>query len=172
MVGSTSYTPRIPTATLNNNGNVCFFQMKYLSNNYYYSAWIDVDFFINIARLDFGNLNHISTTKSNFLIKGTTIDCKAFETYGDIICIFVRYDGCNLNIYDKEVPNDYSLALLQQNNLYDLGFDCDITSVAQKIYNIDGNKFFVCYNKEVGGLFPFYCIIGEHVSEGSIKIKR
>ena len=39
-------------------------------------------------------------------------------------------------------------ALLQENNLLDLGYDCDISSPAQKIYNIDENKFFVCYNKK------------------------
>ena len=69
--------------------------------------------FINIARLDFDNLNTISNTKSNIWVKGITIDCKAFEAYGDIICVLVGYDDCNLNVYKKEVPNDYSEALLQ-----------------------------------------------------------
>ena len=41
-------------------------------------------------------------------------------------------------------------------------------SPAQKIYNIDGNKFFVCYNKQDGYTYSLYCILGEHVSEGSI----
>ncbi len=46
-----------------------------------------------------------------------------------------------------------------------------ISSTIQKIYNIDGNKFFVCYNKEVDNTFSLYCIIGEHETESSIKIK-
>ena len=41
----------------------------------------------------------------------------------------------------------------------------------KKFIIFDGNKFFVCYNKEINNKFPFYCIIGEHESETSIKIK-
>ena len=126
-VGRISSTEsRISNATLKGNGNVCFFQMIYQSNDYYYSAWIDRDSFINIERLDFDTR-----------IKGINIDCKVFEAYGDIICVFVGYDDCNLNVYNKEVPNNYSQALLQQNNLFDLGYNCDISSTVQKIYNID-----------------------------------
>ena len=146
--------------------------MIYQSNDYYYSAWIDSSSYINIERLDFNTINQISTTKSDIRVKGLTIDCKAFEEYGDIICVYVGYDGCNLNVYNKNIPNDYSEALLQRINLVNLGFDCDITSIAQKIYNIDGNKFFVCYNKEIRSTFAYYCIIGEHESVNSITIKR
>ena len=121
--------------------------MKYSSSNSYYSTWIDRDSYINIAQLDFDLFNHISSTKSIIKIKGITIDCKAFEKYGDIICVFVGNDDCNLNIYNRNITSVYSKALLQQNNLLDLGFDCDISSPAQKIHNIDGNKFFACYNK-------------------------
>ena len=170
-VGSSLSTLRTPSTTLKENGNVCFFQMRYLSINYYYSSWIDRDSYINIVRLDFNNLNDISNTKSDISIKGSTIDCKAFDIYGDIICIYVGHDGCNLNVYNKTISNDYSQTLFQKNNLVDLGFNCDTTSPAQKIYNIDGNKFFVCYNKEISNTFSFYCIIDEHESEGSIKIK-
>ncbi len=85
-----TFITNISITTLKEKGNVCFFQMIYSSNNYYYSAWIDGDFFINIARLNFSNLNDISTTKSNVKInKGLTIDCKVFESYGDIICVYV-----------------------------------------------------------------------------------
>ena len=81
--------------------------MIYQSNDYYYSAWIDRDSFINIERLNFDNLNIISNTKSDIRIKGINIDCKVFEIYGDIICIFVGYDDCNLNVYNKNIPSDY-----------------------------------------------------------------
>ena len=69
------------------------------------------------------NLNIISNTKSDIRIKGINIDCKVFEIYGDIICVLVGYDDCNLNVYNKNIPNDYSEALLQQNNLFDLCFE-------------------------------------------------
>ena len=36
-----SYSPKTVSTTLKYNGNVCLFQMIYLSSNYYYSAWID-----------------------------------------------------------------------------------------------------------------------------------
>ncbi len=142
-----------------------FLSNEIFSSNYHYSAWIDRDSYINIAQVNFDPFAHISTTKSNIKIKGITIDCKAFEKYGDIICVFVGNDDCNLNVYNKEVPSDYSQALLQPNNLLDLGFDCDISSPAQKIHNIDGNKFFVCYNKKDSNTFSLYCILGEHVSK-------
>jgi hypothetical protein len=37
--------------------------MKYLSNDYYYSTWIDSNLYINIERLDFNNFNYISNIK-------------------------------------------------------------------------------------------------------------
>ena len=49
--------------------------------NYNYSFWIDRDSYI-------------------IRIKDLTLDCKAFDIYGDIICSYdVVYDGCNLNVY-------------------------------------------------------------------------
>ena len=44
---------RMSITTLKKYGNVCFCQMIYLSNNYYYFVWIDDNSFINIERLDF-----------------------------------------------------------------------------------------------------------------------
>ncbi len=72
----------------------------------------------------------------------------------------------------KKVSSVYSKALLQQNNLLDLGYNSDISSAAQKIYNIDDIKFFVCYNKKDGYTFSLYCILGDHESEGTIIIKN
>ena len=48
--------------------------------NYNYSFWIDRDSYI-------------------IRIKDLTIYCKTFDIYGDIICCYVVYDGCNLNVY-------------------------------------------------------------------------
>ena len=108
-------------------------------------------------------------TKSNVIIKGRTIDCKAFSSYGDIICIYVGYDGCNLNVYKKDITSSYSETLIQKMNLVELGFDCNSKSQGQKIYNINGNKFLICYSKYEDN--SFYCITGEHNSINSIKIK-
>ena len=33
-------------------------------------------------------------------------------------------------------------------------------------------EFFACNNKEISYTFSFYYIIGEHESEGAIKIKK
>jgi hypothetical protein len=83
--------------------------------------------------LDLNLLNLISIIKYNINIKGLTIDYKDYETYGDNICVSIRYDVFNLNVYNKEVPNNYSQALLQKNNLFDLGYNCDIINYSKNL---------------------------------------
>ena len=65
--------------------------------------------------MDLNLLNLISIIKYNINIKGLTIDYKDYETYGDNICVSIRYDVFNLNVYNKEVPNDSSI--ISKNNL-------------------------------------------------------
>ena len=149
--------------------NICLFQMKFELTHYYYASWIDNDFIINLVQFNSEITGISQITKSNVIIKGRTIDCKAFASYGDIICIYVGYDGCNLNVYRKDITSIYTETLIQKKNLVELGFDCNIKSQGQKIYNINGNKFLICYSKYEDN--SFYCIIGEHNSINSIKIK-
>ena len=68
-----------------------------------------------------------------------------------------------INIYDKNIPYTYSNSLKQRNYLS----TCNSKSKVQKIYNIDGNKFIVCYNVDKS----YYCLFGEHNSNNSITIK-
>ncbi len=140
-------------------GNICLFRITISTTNYYYCAWIDSDLFINIMKYDYVNSLIISSTKSsNILNKGPTIDCKGFSYYEHIICVYLGYDGCNVNIYSSEL-SDYSDTLIQKNNLVDLGFNCDSRSIGQKIFNIDDNKFFICYSQTDNNI---YCILGKH----------
>ena len=50
---SESETRIISSKTLKSDGNICLFQMKFESINYYYYAWTDSDSYIHIARIDF-----------------------------------------------------------------------------------------------------------------------
>ena len=118
---------------------------------------IDNEYLINLVQFN------SDITKSNVIIKGRTIDCKAFSYYGDIICVYVTSGGCVINLYDKNIYSTYSNSLKQRNYLS----TCNSKSKVQKIYNIDGNKFIVCYNVDKS----YYCLFGEHKSTNSITIK-
>ena len=158
-----SISEKVSDKKLKEDGNVCLFQMIFQSTYYYYYAWTDSDSYINIARINFNNLYDISSTKSNEKNNGATIDCKAFSNYGDIICVYVTSGGCVINLYDKNIYSTYSNSLKQRNYLS----RCNLKSKVQKIYNIDGNKFIVCYNVDKS----YYCLFGEHKSTNSITIK-
>ena len=103
------FTRTITGKTLKKNGNVCLFQMIFKSTYYYYYAFTGSDSYINIANINFNNLNDNSTTKSDIVNEknnGETIDCKAVSYYGDIICVYVTIRGCMINLYDKEFYNN------------------------------------------------------------------
>ncbi len=86
LVGNSAYySPFSPNTRLKENSNVCFYKMKYSSINYYYSAWINRDSYINIAELSFSPFIQNSITESNIRVIRITIDYKAFEKYGDIL---------------------------------------------------------------------------------------
>ena len=152
---------------LKEKGNVCFIQFTAFSINYYFCAYIDSDLFLHIVQFNFDTFQILFELKSNILIKGPTIDCKGFSTFNHIICVYVGYDGCNVNIYSVNINQEYSNALIQKNTLVDIGFNCDSKSVGQKIYNIDDDQFFVCYSQTDNNI---YCILGKHELSNSLKI--
>ncbi len=135
---TTSPSTSLPTSIPSNfkkqiNSNICLFQMKIDDlTDYYYASWIGDDFRINLIEFNSDITGISSTIKSNIICKGTTIDCKAFTSFGNIVCVHVGYDGCNLNVYKKDFTGTYSDILIQKKNLIDLGFDCNINSKGQK----------------------------------------
>ena len=161
---------------LKTNGNICFFEVKTISgNSYYYAAWLDTDSFINFIQFNFIFLsfgkNKITKSTS---IRGDTIDCKGFSysnVYDHIICVYVGTNGCDINIYHSDIPEDYSQASIKKYHLTDLNINCGITSKVQKIYNIDNNKFYICYSiTDNSNINNIYCLLAEHELSTSIKI--
>ena len=160
---------------LKSNGNICFFQVKTIDGTYYYYAtWVDNDSLINFVQFNFVvpgfRINKIIKSNS---IRGNTIDCKGFSNsdYSHIICVYVGINGCNANIYYSDIQEDYSQALIKNYNLPQLNINCGITSKVQKIYNINENKFYICYSlSDSNNINNIYCILCEHESTTSIKI--
>ena len=122
-------------------------------------------------KYDYVNSLIISSTKSSSILnKGPTIDCKGFSYYEHIICVYLGYDGCNVNIYSSEL-SDYSDTLIQKNNLVDLGFNCDSRSIGQKIFNIDATVIEILPEDNIPELF-FLSLISSSVRSFGIFCRR